>query len=85
MPQVTTRLPFVPGVDDDDDLSDFYDSDDEREVSGVVVGTGPAGEPTYVITVYDSDSDDDDDSDWDDKPITGLYHYALTRYSWAIA
>ncbi|KAL5518332.1 hypothetical protein ACEPAH_14 [Sanghuangporus vaninii] len=36
-----------------------------------MVGTGPEGEPIYVITLHD-DGDSDGD-DWDDKPITATY------------
>ncbi|KAL5534915.1 hypothetical protein ACEPAF_3005 [Sanghuangporus sanghuang] len=59
-PQVTVTLPFVPN-DGPDDLDDF--NDDDHVASGVIVGTGSAGETTYILTM----TDDDDNNN---RPIT---------------
>ncbi|KAL5532485.1 hypothetical protein ACEPAF_6055 [Sanghuangporus sanghuang] len=59
-PQITVTLPFVPN-DGPDDLDDF--NDDDHVASGVIVGTGSAGETTYILTM----TVDDDNNN---RPIT---------------
>ncbi|KAL5495906.1 hypothetical protein ACEPAI_1370 [Sanghuangporus weigelae] len=59
-PQITATLPFVPD-DGPDDLDDF--NDDDYVASGVIVGTGSAGETTYILTTTDDD-------DTNNRPIT---------------
>ncbi|KAL5518352.1 hypothetical protein ACEPAH_34 [Sanghuangporus vaninii] len=59
-PQITATLPFVPD-DGPDDLDDF--NDDDHVASGVIIGTGSAGETTYILTMTDDD-------DINNRPIT---------------